>query len=574
MWSTKQWVGLVSLGLTILGCLGGLARVAGAAPAYPLTVSPTGRYLVDHAGTPFLLVGDSPQALLVNLTEAQAATYFADRAARGFNTVWINLLCAAYTGGRADGSLLDGTVPFTTPGDLASPNEAYFAHVDRVLALAAQAGLLVLLDPAETGGWLDVLRANGTTKARAYGRYLGTRYQHFTNLLWMSGNDFQSWRTPGDDAVVQAVARGIHDTAPGHLQTVELDYNVSTSLDDPSWAPLIQLNAAYTYYPTYAEVLHGYTHTPAVPVFMVEANYEFENNTGMDYGSPALLRRQEYWTLLSGATGQLYGNHYTWQFLANWSGELNTPGTQQFQLATALFTALPWSALVPDQTHAVVTAGYGSFATTGSVGGNDYAPAARTPDGTLVLVYLPTSRTLTVNLAALTGAVTARWFDPTTGGYTAIPGPLNGTFPHTGVQRFTPPGTNAAGDGDWVLVLATGLTVSSVTPPTGPIAGGTLVTLTGTNFVAGTVTFGGTPATRAYQPPSTAATPAHAAARWPTVSNPGGRTLPAGFTYTATSAISFVQGAAATPQAPTQTVTVAYPRTDGRGPESRRGRLE
>jgi hypothetical protein len=44
---------------------------------------------------------------------------------------------------------------------------------------------------------------------------------------------------------------------------------------------------------------------------MVEANYEFENNTGKDLGTPAILRRQEYWTALSGATGQLYGNGYT-----------------------------------------------------------------------------------------------------------------------------------------------------------------------------------------------------------------------------------------------------------------------
>ena len=39
-------------------------------------------------------------------------------------------------------------------------------------------------------------------------------------------------------------------------------------------------------------------------------------------------------------------------------------------------------------------------------------------------------------------------------------------------------------------------TVSSVSPNTGPIAGGTAVTITGTNFAAGaTVTFGGTAAT-------------------------------------------------------------------------------
>jgi len=43
----------------------------------------------------------------------------------------------------------------------------------------------------------------------------------------MSGNDFQTWPTPGDDAVVQAVARGIEDDDDRHIHTVELDYQVS-----------------------------------------------------------------------------------------------------------------------------------------------------------------------------------------------------------------------------------------------------------------------------------------------------------------------------------------------------------
>src|SRR5215468_9406094 len=66
-----------------------------------------------------------------------------------------------------------------------------------------------------------------------------------------------------------------------------------------------------------------------VPVFMEEANYEFEDNTGMDYGDPETLRKQEYWTMLSGATGQLYGNHYTWTFESEWEQNLNTPGIRQ-----------------------------------------------------------------------------------------------------------------------------------------------------------------------------------------------------------------------------------------------------
>ena len=52
---------------------------------------------------------------------------------------------------------------------------------------------------------------------------------------------------------------------------------------------LIDQNAAYTYYPTYAEVLRAYYAAPVLPVFMVEANYEFENLQGY-LTTPAILR--------------------------------------------------------------------------------------------------------------------------------------------------------------------------------------------------------------------------------------------------------------------------------------------
>src|SRR5262249_56001352 len=139
-------------------------------------------------------------------------------------------LCATYTGGRADGSTYDGIVPFTTPNDLATPNDAFFTRVDHMLNLAAAHGLVVLLDPAETGSYLSVLNANGVTKARNYGRYLGTRYRSFDNIVWMHGNDFQTWPNPGDDAVVQAVARGIHHPHHRHLPTLTPHYPVTATL--------------------------------------------------------------------------------------------------------------------------------------------------------------------------------------------------------------------------------------------------------------------------------------------------------------------------------------------------------
>jgi IPT/TIG domain len=108
-------------------------------------------------------------------------------------------------------------------------------------------------------------------------------------------------------------------------------------------------------------------------------------------------------------------------------------------------------------------------------------------------------------------------------------------------------------------------TVSAVSPNNGPMAGGTAVTITGTNFATGaTVTFGGTAATNVAVVNSTtitATTPAHAAGAVTVTMTVNGQSgsLANGFTYNSTVAISFVQVAAATPQSSTATVPVAFP---------------
>lgn len=379
-----------------------------APPVYPLKPSANGRYLVDQSNAPCLLIGESPQALTVNLTTNDAALFFASRAGHGFNTAWVNLLCATYTGGRADASTIDGILPFTAnvPStgsyDLTKPNEAFFARVDQMINLAAQQGIQVLLDPCETGSFLSVMLDNGTNRCRAYGQFLGNRYKNFPNIIWMSGNDFQSWRTPGDDAVVRAVALGIQDTDTNHLQTTELDYLVSSSLDDTNWNSILGLNGTYTYYPTYARLQQDYNRANFLPNFLVEANYEFESLQGPVTTAP-ILRKQEYWTMTSGACGQMYGNHYTWPCSSGWQSFLDTPGAIQIGYLKAFFEAREWYNLVPDTNHVVVTAGYGAYADASHVADNDYLTDARTPDGGLVVIYTPVIRQFTVDLSQLGG---------------------------------------------------------------------------------------------------------------------------------------------------------------------------
>jgi hypothetical protein len=428
------------------------ARITGAASAYPLKVAANGRYLVDPNGTPFLIAGDSPQALMVNLTEQDAEWFFANRAAHGFNAVWINLLCRKGTGGRADGSTYDGLLPFQIPDDFATPNEAYFARCDRMIRLAEKHHLLVILDPAETIDHLKPMLKNGSEKCREFGRYLGSRYQDYDNLLWMHGNDFQTWKDPEHDAVVLALARGIKDKDARHLHTIELNYTVSGSLDDERWTPLIDVSASYTYYPTYAQVWKDYNRPRAKPVVMIESNYEFEQQS-----TPAVLRRQEYWSLLAGAAGQLYGNGYTWPFKPGWKENLDTPGAKQMSYVQALFLPRAWYQLVPDQEHRVVTAGYGTFDASTTPGNlhvmtSDYVTVGRTPDGNLVMAYLPSLRTVTVDMSQLRAPATAHWYDPSRGTHAAVEG---SPLANTGQHKFTPPGKNGDGDGDWILVLET-----------------------------------------------------------------------------------------------------------------------
>ncbi len=108
-------------------------------------------------------------------------------------------------------------------------------------------------------------------------------------------------------------------------------------------------------------------------------------------------------------------------------------------------------------------------------------------------------------------------------------------------------------------------TVTAIAPNSGPTAGGTAVTITGTGFLTNaTVTLGGTAATSVTVVSSTsitATTPAHAAGTVSVVvTNTGGQsgTLTNGFTYGSV-AISFAQVAAATPQSPVSTLSIAYP---------------
>jgi len=193
-------------------------------------------------------------------------------------------------------------------------------------------------------------------------------------------------------------------------------------------------------------VLDAYAWTPPIPAILGEANYQGENNQpDTPETTDETLRRQVLWALTSGAAGDFAGSD-DWEFHDGWQARLDTASVDQVTRIRDLFAGLRWWELVPDVDDELVTGGRGSPVDDSAMDvlDDDYVTAARTPDGTLAVVYVPTARTIDLDLGRLAATVSATWVDPVSGDRREVsPG-----------NRMSTPGANAGGDGDWILVLS------------------------------------------------------------------------------------------------------------------------
>jgi hypothetical protein len=139
-----------------------------AAAVFPLSIKPGERYLIDAAGRPFLIQGDTAWSLIAQLTRADIDLYLDDRRARGFNTILVSLIEAKFATNAPANAY--GQPPFLKAGQYDTPNEAYFQHADWVLRRAAEKGFLVMLTPSYLGydGWFrGLVCGNGGERAQS-----------------------------------------------------------------------------------------------------------------------------------------------------------------------------------------------------------------------------------------------------------------------------------------------------------------------------------------------------------------------------------------------------------------------
>jgi hypothetical protein len=415
--------------------------------AFPLKVAANRRHLVDSEGRPFFVLGDTPW-FLQRLPIDAVRRIMDDRRAKGFNTLFLEILDDS----RIPSRDAQGEVAFQPETDITRPVEAYWKYADAVLDEAARRGLFVIMSDLwygyGKGLWIHRITPEQTA---VYGRFLGRRYARYRNLMWMHCGD----RNPDTRLAecARRLAEAMKVEAPGQLHTAHLapGFASATSFNKEPW---LDVNMAYTYGPTYEHVLPQYERTePVRPVLLGETGYEGEPNEiellpdarKGDLWTPYRIRRNAYWAVLSGACGYCAGTKL-WRYEASWEDLLDAESIRQAPLMLRLLGRRPWWRLVPDTKHELVTDGYGAR------GKADYVTAALADDGSLGLAYVPSARELTVDLGRLNGRTTAHWFDPTNGETIAV---ANAAASGQGKRKLASPAKNAAGEGDYVLVLET-----------------------------------------------------------------------------------------------------------------------
>ena len=417
---------------------------------FPLKISGNKRYFITHQGKPFLYHAETGWQIFTNLTTEEAVEYLSFRKSQGFNTIQVQIVMSPEQINRY------GQKPFHGAVDFSRPNEAYHDHVSKILSKADSLGLLIVMSQPWLGcckeGFGNTpekpIQKNGVTKNRLYGEYLGKKFAQFTNLFWFVGGDNDP---KGDRASLIAFAEGLYVTAPKHQL---ITYHASpphSSTDLFQYAHWLGFSFIYTYWrekPTdwvisdlqphvYEAALREWSKSDIMPFVLGESQYEGSGKIGNDMGTPQIVRRQAYWTLLSGGAGHAYGSDI-WNFPANWREIMRYPGAYDMGHFIKFFEQIPWWTLAPDVKHQAVVAGYGDWSKP------NYVTTAVSEDKKMMVSYIPQIQPVYVDFSFLSGnSFSCTWYNPDNGKIEK-----EFTVVKKTVQRVSPPNGE-----DWVLMV-------------------------------------------------------------------------------------------------------------------------
>ena len=447
--------------------------------AFPVKISNDKRYLVDQNNKPFPILGRTAW-FIISQPDSGYKKFLDNTIAHGHNAIEISVITHWAMGNHApynangdapfikrlngkdwDGKLIYTDVKTEAP-DLLTPNENYWKHVDELLAYCESKGILVFMFPGYVGysseteeqGWMKELVANGE-KTQEYGAWIATRYKNRKNIVWMILGDkgrFTEEQAKAEAALIKGL-KSVKDQQC--VQYTAESNSGENAADNAQFGNEMTLNASYTWelkVPVPYIARKAYAHKPIMPSFLLEEPYDEEGPDGNNYNPNATqpVRRFQWWGWLSTIGGYISGNGYVWQFVDPiWQQHLNTQAALDMSRLNSFIRSIDWWKLIPSGLNGmqIIIADAHNVDTSAA-----YVSAAAAKDGSLLVAYIPPAHTgsININMSVLKDKTYAYWFDPTNGKSAII-----NFEPSTnkGVQEFTPPGKNSAGEADWVLIL-------------------------------------------------------------------------------------------------------------------------
>lgn len=469
----------------------GAIKVAAPPPVFPLAVSSNGRYLQTAAGTPYRLQSEFLWQAWTTLTLTEFITYLDNRKARGFNAfeAWL----VDHTSGSPANNT-NGDAPFTTPGDLSTPNTAYFNYIDTFLDAAEARGfspeLYYLYAGYGGADWYPAVASNSLANCQAYGTFLGNRYKNRKNLIWMSGGDYSlpndSTRTKYVAILTAMRAAGAYQLAGsewGDPDTIVIDQGGYTYGTNPLTSDM-QIGSMYCEGPkeggsngngrTY-DTADRAVRTMSLPAYPCETPQCDGNYYPLPLGfSRAATRAYQQWAITAGGIAGVNGGQTNVANPANSAAlfaHYNDGYADDLQYSHALYQSLRWWDMLPSGTSSssphTRSGATGStnycgrvLIVSGGGSGDSLITSCMSSDGSQLLAYVPpdlpttgtSTKTFSVDCRSLSaGTKNARWWNPTTGTFTAAsPSTVNNSL---SAQSFTTPGDNGTSTNDWMLVI-------------------------------------------------------------------------------------------------------------------------
>ena len=421
----------------------------GANPLYrhgDLRVSANQRYLIHADGTPFLWLGDTGWNAAWKSTPAEWQEYVDTRARQRFSVLQI----------VATGTQIRNSTPMPHSNqppflDDATPNPIFWRELEEKVIYANERGLVVML----TG--LGKAPAGFAEQQRppTFARHVTGRFASHLVILSPSMDQRIDAQNEEAGARFRALTTHLVTQHPGtHFETAkryhDAGYTNFTGLQTGHHGGRLErvYDAARSW------TLELWQRPPVKPVINIEAMYDgLGNNDGPGWREQD-VRKLGWITWLCGSRGYTYGagdvapkvpkgHGGVWAFNTDaaaydhWSKAVQWPSADQMTHLRDFFAGIDWWRLEPAP-DAVL---------------NQVAEAprkmavSRTPDGALLVAYLPDNPEIVLDRKAMAAGLSARWFNPLTGRFESANEPIGTSTPAVTLRRPT-------GWSDAVLLLA------------------------------------------------------------------------------------------------------------------------